>query len=449
MIVRWGVRRTVVVTSCLIVLCALTTGALVLRTQLRVGLEQAIADQTLSKANGIAQIVATGDYEPLLASNDRTPAFVQVIDTANRVVASSANVANLTVPFSNLRPRLGAVVRRSNGLSIDSGEPVVVAAVPVTSREASFVVLAATPLDITRAADQKALRLLLLVFPSLFAAAGATVWFAARRALRPVDAIQAEMASITASDLSRRVSVPGSNDEIARLATTMNDTLERLQKSASRQRRFVSDVSHELRSPLASMRNQLEASLLDPDGTDWPGFVHDMQIDQARLERMVTDLLLLARHDEGERSLLEPIDLGHLVRSELARRPVPVAQHRTVACDNVLIAGHEGGLLRIVRNLVDNAERHARSIVRIEVSTQNAEAVLRVINDGASLPPADRLRIFDRFVRLDEARSSDAGGSGLGLAIVAEIVADHQGTIVVDDHVDGIAFVVRFPTLST
>lgn len=289
------------------------------------------------------------------------------------------------------------------GLPIDTGERVAVASVPVRERGRRLVVLAASPLDLADATDTKVIRLLTILFPLLLVISAAVVWAATRRALRPVEAIRSEVAAITATDLSRRISVPPADDEIARLATTMNDTLDRLELAAARQRRFVSDAGHELRSPLASLRNQLEASVYDRPDQEWAATVADMRIDHDRLERLVADLLLLARHEERGSTVLEPVDLGYLVRSELARRP-PARDGvvRVVDAENVLVNGDYDLLVRVLRNLLDNSERHAASRVGVSVVSSMGVAVLVVEDDGSGIAPAERGKVFDRFFRLDK-----------------------------------------------
>ena len=440
-----GVRRSVVVSATLTLAVALLVGAVILRSQLKESLETSIADQTLLRAEGVAALVATGELDDVLRPSDRTPAWVQVVADDGTIVAATPNVSKLTAPFAPLPGGDRPVVRRMSGLSIDDGERVAVASVPVREGGRRLVVLAASPLDLADVTDSKVVRLLGVLFSLLLLVGATVVWVAARRALRPVEAIRSEVAAITATDLSRRVTVPPADDEVARLATTMNETLDRLELAAARQRRFVSDAGHELRSPLASLRNQLEASVYDRPDPEWAATVADMRIDHDRIERLVADLLLLARNDEHKTTAFEPVDLGYLARSEMARRPAREGLERVVAADNVIVEGDADSLARVLRNLVDNAERHAASRVSISVSASARGAVMSVEDDGPGIAQADCAKVFDRFYRLDEARSADAGGSGLGLAIVNELVARHGGTVAIEDGTRGVRFVVRIP----
>lgn len=221
---------------------------------------------------------------------------------------------------------------------------------------------------------------------------------------------------------------PGSRDEVARLARTTNETLTALEASVERQRRFVADASHELRSPIASLRTQLEVGAAHPELLDVPGAVADT----VRLQALAADLLLLARLDAGERPGRTALDLGALVREEVSQRggdriPVTVSVPDSGEFE---VAGSRGQLARVIGNLLDNAQRHARSAVTVSVRTaERGDVVVAVTDDGAGVPPQERERIFERFVRLDDARTRDDGGAGLGLAIARDVAARHGGRL--------------------
>ncbi|MFF3949094.1 sensor histidine kinase [Streptomyces sp. NPDC001902] len=277
------------------------------------------------------------------------------------------------------------------------------------------------------AAEQDAVRtavvFLLAGLPVMLAVVWTVTWLAARNALRPVDAIRAEMEAITSStDLSRRVPVSPARDEVARLARATNDTLTALESAVERQRRFVADASHELRSPIAALRTELEVASAHPALLDLDSAVNDV----ARLQTLASDLLLLARFDAGEEMPMEPVPLDELTRERAALRSgrVPVTVDATVA---VTVRGDRRGLERVLDNLLDNAQRHAGDSVAVRVTRDGRWALLEVTDDGPGIPAADRERVFDRFIRLDESRARDAGGAGLGLAIVRDIVHHHGG----------------------
>ncbi|GAA2438285.1 HAMP domain-containing sensor histidine kinase [Streptomyces glaucus] len=298
------------------------------------------------------------------------------------------------------------------------------AAVPVrTPAGDGFTVYAGAPLSAEHSAVRTALTAMLIGFPLLLGVVAAVTWLVTRRALRPVESIRREMAAITASaDLARRVPVPGTHDEVARLARTTNETLAALETSVERQRRFVADASHELRSPIASLRTQLEVAAAHPELLDLDGAVEDT----VRLQRLAADLLLLARLDAGERPADTRVDLAALAREAAAGRTGV-----TVRAEAVRVTGSRGQLERVLVNLLDNGQRHARSAVEVTVRRAGEHAVVEVADDGDGVPEADRERIFERFVRLDAARSRDDGGAGLGLAIARDVAARHGGTLTV------------------
>ncbi|MEU7258657.1 HAMP domain-containing sensor histidine kinase [Streptomyces rimosus] len=301
------------------------------------------------------------------------------------------------------------------------------------------VVRAGAPLAAEREAVGSVRTAMLIGLPCLLLVVAGVTWLVTRRALRPVEGIRREMAAITAStDLSRRVPEPGSRDEIDRLARTTNETLGALQESVERQRRFVADASHELRSPIASLRTQLEVGIAHPELLDAPGAVEDA----VRLQNLAADLLLLARLDAGERPADARIDLAALVREEVSQRVGDRIAVEVGEPAGVEVAGSRSQLGRVLGNLLDNAQRHARESVRVSVAREGEWAVLRVEDDGPGVPPEERERIFERFVRLDDARSRDDGGAGLGLAIARDVAGRHGGTLAVRA---GSVFELRLP----
>lgn len=265
-----------------------------------------------------------------------------------------------------------------------------------------------------------------------------------RKALGPVEAITSKLAKITATDLSQRVPVPKYHDEIRRLAETANQTLDRAEAAVEQQRRFASDASHDLRSPLTAMRAEIEEALLHSEDTDWPATARALLASCDRLQALVTDLLQLARLDAGAAPRREPLDLGDLAARELDRRPRKVKVVRDLA-PGVVVVGDRLALARLLNNLLDNGERHAVSTITVTVRREGGKGVLEVLDDGAGIPPDKRELVFQRFTRLDAARSKDAGGTGLGLSIARQIAQAHNGTLTIEDSDQGARFVLRLP----
>ncbi|WP_245647305.1 sensor histidine kinase [Microtetraspora niveoalba] len=264
------------------------------------------------------------------------------------------------------------------------------------------------------------------------------------KTLAPVDAITDKLARITASDLSQRVPVPPFQDELERLAVTANQTLDRAESAVDRQRRFASDASHDLRSPLTAMRAEVEEALLHPDDTDWQETGKALLDSLERLQHLVTDLLQIARLDAGAPGRSDPVDLAEMVAVELDRRPRKITVTRRLS-PGVVVKGDRLRLARLLTNLLDNAERHAESEVTVLVERRGDTAVLEVVDDGGGVPPEKREVVFQRFARLDAARSRDAGGTGLGLPIARQIAESHCGTLTLEDSPKGARFVLRIP----
>lgn len=308
-------------------------------------------------------------------------------------------------------------------------------------------------LEQTDTAVRAAVVLLAVGVPVLVLVLGVVTWSVTGRSLRPVERMRTEVETIRAAHPDARVVVPDTGDEVARLATTMNAMLDRLDRSAAGQRQFVSDASHELRSPIASIRQHAEVAVAHPDRTDVAEFSDVVRSEAVRLQDLVTGLLELSRLDEGGTGVRRPVDLDDLVLDAVtrarARVPSGATGDRAIRVDATGISaarvlGDERLLAGVVGNLVDNAVRHASSQVAVALAEQDGAAVLTVDDDGAGVPVAERDRVFERFVRLDEARSRDAGGAGLGLAIVWDAVRAHGGEAsVTDAPLGGARFVVR------
>ncbi|MFD6278156.1 ATP-binding protein [Streptomyces sp. NPDC060209] len=471
-----SVRAKAALGATLVVAVALTVAGLavlmVLRGNLtdRAGLEAEVA------AREVAGDLALGATYAELELGDEDTHPVQVTDEEGRVVAVSKDLEAISgtgtaqvepVPSAPVPspgdddddddddgsdPGRGEVSSDSpdftNGTATVDGETADYrfAAVELTTdKDVTLTVHAGAPLAAEQEAVNTVRNSMLTGLPVMLLVVAGVTWLVTRRALRPVEGIRRELAAITASeDLGRRVPEPESRDEVARLARTTNETLTVLEASVDRQRRFVADASHELRSPIASLRTQLEVGAAHPELLDVPGAVADT----VRLQVLAADLLLLARLDAGERPGRAAVDLGALVREEVSQRAADrIPPEVSVADAGLLeVTGSRGQLARVVGNLLDNAERHAERAVAVSVRADRGDVLVEVTDDGAGVPEGERDRIFERFVRLDDARGRDDGGAGLGLAIARDVASRHGGTLTVGAAPGGGArFTLRLP----
>lgn len=290
--------------------------------------------------------------------------------------------------------------------------------------------------------------ILAIAVPVALLLIGTIMWVVVTRALSPVTRIRTQVDAIDATALDRRVPTTGSGDEIDRLAGTMNRMLDRVEDGYRARQRFVGDASHELRSPLATMRQFAELARTHPDITQ-PAELIDVVIEEGgRMQGIVEGLLLLARLDEHAGVGFDPVDLDDLALTEAQRvRGLATCDVDAREVRPVQVTGNQRLLGQALRNVVDNAVRHARGAISLSTSTTPAgTAVIRVDDDGIGIPASERERVFERFVRLDEARSRDAGGTGLGLAIVREIARAHGGTVRVEaSPLGGAAFILELP----
>lgn len=437
------VRARITAVALLVVAISLIGGAIGMVTFLRRSLTANVRDAALLQARAVVDHLMEGDDERRIAVGDREGEFVQVLQ-GGRVLGSSHNLEGRP-PVANLRPRESREVT----VPFEDG-PFLAVAVSAATPRGHFTVVFGRTLETVTEPISAVIGLLATGIPLLLLVVGTTIWNVVGRALMPVEAIRSEVEAISTSELHRRVPVPPGDDEIARLARTMNVMLARLEESQQRQRRFVSDASHELRSPVSTIRQHAEVALSHPHGTAVDELAEVVLEEDLRLQRVVEDLLLLTKIDEGTLKLrTEPVDLDDLVFEEAGRLKASTQlQIDTSAVSAGRVLGDRGQLTRLVRNLTDNAARHSRGTVALSLHQDNGVAVLNVDDDGQGIPSSERERIFRRFVRLEEARDRDSGGSGLGLSIVAEIAAAHGGKVSVQDApLGGARFEVQLPSV--
>lgn len=422
------------------VLVALVVGAVafvgVLRTSLVDGVRSS-AEQTL---DGLGARVEADGAAAVEAEDDDVLAQLQ--DGHGRVLARAEDSPEQPLATEESRYR-------------HDGEPWLLVPDDVELPDGTDgVLVVGAPLEDADDAVRTVTVLLVVAVPGVVALMSLVTWLVVGRALRPVDRMRREVDAVEGANLHARVDEPGSGDEVDQLARTMNRMLARLEASQQAQRQFVSDASHELRSPLATIRQHAEVARAHPEVTGTADLADVVLGEGARLQDLVESLLLLTRVDERGRERDRAVDLDDLVFAEAARaRPVPPGTERSVRVDVVGVAparvrGDDRLLGRVVRNLVDNAVRHAERTVTVALATVDGDAVLTVDDDGHGVPEADRARVFERFVRLDEGRARDVGGSGLGLAIVDAVVRGHGGTVTVSAApAGGARFTVRLPVV--
>ncbi|GAA4535524.1 ATP-binding protein [Pseudonocardia xishanensis] len=461
---RLGVRTTTAlaaaITVAVVLLVAGAALVLGLNTLLRMQLMSAADQQATQLGERVAANFAGSEdikRNGILATGKRSD-YVEVVTDYNADPGHPPDVQNIgssdPLPeyplMADVLVRPGDVEVVDSWVTLNEGKDVEVLVVakgfefPPTGQH--FTVLAAQPVDFLHRAVDTVLVMVLFGVPVLVVLVGGATYLFAGRALRPVEAMRARVAGMSDRDLSGRVPVPPARDEVGRLAVTMNQLLDRLDGAQTTQRRFVADASHELRSPLATIASGLE--LLD--GSVAPAdrsTVRTLRGEAGRLDRLVDGLLLLARSDErGLQPNREDVDLDEIVEAERGRPSDVGGVAPEVRADPVRVSGDRAQLVRAVRNLVDNARRHARTRVLVSLTADGPTALVEVADDGPGVSPADRDRIFERFVRLDESRARSDGGAGLGLAIVREIVAVHGGTVeVAESELGGALFRLRLP----
>jgi len=435
-----------------VITATILAGFAVLAITLVVSVRANVTTTVSAYADSAAHSADDGTWPDPLASAAADPnMWAQVVDdSSGKVLASTANVANLPALYT-----LAPGHTTPTALATNRGDEQVVAERYVSGRT-SVVVFAGGSNRVLTIATSDIQGHLLFALPVVILGALAASWLLLGRALRPVERMRAEAAEITGSDLHRRIPEPAGDDEIGRLARTLNSMLDRIEQSSTKQRRFVSDASHELRTPLAAVRTSLEVGLAHPDQAPWPELAERAVTETTRLQRLVDALLLQARADAGVLvAQREPLDLAALARDEAAAPArIPVEVHADGA---VVVLGDADQLTRLIRNLLDNADRHAAAHVRLTVTTQADDtALIEVADDGPGIPAEDHERIFDRFVRLQTSRTRRPGssaGTGLGLSIARDIVTAHGGTITVTDSRPeppegagrGATFTVRIP----
>lgn len=364
-------------------------------------------------------------------------------------LATQIETYGLPAPSEADEDELAWQILDAAGTVVRSSEPLTDSHITVTEDAGPYTVVVFASLDEVDDSTEALVTPLLLGVPVMLLLVGGVTWLVVTRALAPVERIRREVESITGERLDRRVPEPPSRDEIHRLAQTMNRMLARLEDSRERQQQFVADASHELRSPLSSIRQAAEVAQSHPGALPEGELAEAVLEESGRMQRLVEQMLLLTRTGTAARRR-QDVDLDDLALAEARRMRRAGLTVDTSGVGAGRVRGDRAAMAQVVRNLADNAARHAAGAVAITVRSTDEFAELVVEDDGGGIPAEQRERVFERFVRLDEARARDDGGSGLGLAIVKEIVSAHAGTVTVTGSpLGGACLRVRFPLMGT
>ena len=418
--------------------CLAVAGGVLLLVLYR-SLETAAYNAAATRAEQIGQGLQTDsprEVDPSLLVTDSQVGVVQIVGATGTVLAASRE----SPPSALVSTSLSDGEVRNAGRIEDpaTGSDYWVSARGTAMSEGTATVLVGAAREPVVSVTTRVGALMALGYPVIIALLAAGTYWLVGAALRPVEAIRARVASISSTDLALRVPVPDTHDEIADLASTMNAMLARLESGRAAQHRLVSDASHELRSPLATITTALELASGRPEMIDGELIDESLLPEAHRMHQLIEDLLVLARSDEGALALRhDDVDIDDLLHAEASRLRSAGSLRVVTHIEACRTVGDRPALARVLRNLVDNATRYASSTVSLDCHAEPGHIVVRVADDGPGIPVADRTRIFERFVRLDPSRSRFSGGSGLGLCIVDEIVRSHHGTIAVGDAVQG------------
>ena len=431
---RWGIRKRSVLSAVVVVTFSMLVGGAFLLLVLQSSLVSAAWNDLAVRANDVARLVqeeGIDETRSTLAEDRRSAEQVQIIAEANRVVGWTIRGLR-SDPISTLRPAPDRTAREElPGVpALGGDDEVLVSARGVEVHGKRYVILVATPLEVQTDTMRTVGLLLLAASPLLVALVAVAIWILVGQSLRTVERIRRQVAEIDGRRLHERVEVPPTGDEIAALASTMNQMLEKLEQSDNSHRAFFSDASHELRSPLSTLVTTAEVASLDKSGKTWLDMQQTVLNESNRMQSLVEDLLTLAKVDARQLQLdVQDVDLEDVLDAEIKRLRTVSSLQINAKLQPVRVRGDERRLTQVFRNILDNAARHAESSIRVRMERRSGDVVVSVDNDGEIISPTDRNRVFERFARLDASRSTDGGGSGLGLAISREIMVAHGGTV--------------------
>ena len=409
-----------------------------------------VENSTRGAAHSVAAAARRGplpDPIPMPVASDIPR--VQVLDAAGKVISGDPETAEAPPMTVLARSALDTAVTVRDPVNLPERHAIATA-VPTKTARGAVTVLAVGSLDAADGQTADAVALSAVLGGICLALIAAVAWAVTGRTLRRVERLRGRVSAITASgDLTVRVNDAGT-DELTALAATLNEMLDALARSAERQRRFVADAAHELRTPIAGLSAAVDVARLHPETLDQATWTTELAEGHRRVARLVNDLLELARLDADAPVRRQRTRLDHLVADAVRRHLPPAVTLGAEHVEPAVILGDPDQVSRILTNLIDNALRYARHHVQIDLVCADGQAVVTVNDDGPGVPVAERQRIFDRFVRLDDHRAHSSGGSGLGLAMVKDLAHAHGGTVTVTDAPGGgAAFSLRFPLVIT
>jgi signal transduction histidine kinase len=431
--------------SSAVIVLVIVGAAILLAWRVHASLLDSLDASLRQQASDVAAQARSGALRALSVTGADSSTVVQVVKPSGHVVASSANIQGEPALFRLAATRGVRIAQVSGDLSSDPGV-YRVATVAVTTGSGPLTAYVAHSTASISSTTQSLETVLLIGAPLLIIAFSVVAWLLVGRALHPVEAMRAAVQRAPSDRPTWRLPDSGPHVELRRLASTFNALLGRLESSSEQQRRFLADAAHELRNPVATLQARLD---LHARSEAMPAEQTRALADEAgRLSSLIESLLALARLDARTPLRYTVLDLDDLVLDQVRRvsGARPTLQVDATRVSAAQVTGDRAALERLIANLLDNAVRHARRIVRVELAEAGHEVVLVVADDGPGIPHADRDRIFERFTRLDDARDRDSGGTGLGLAIVREVAVAHTGRVQVADSVQGARFEVRLPT---
>ena len=453
----FGLRARTTLIASLMVGIAIAVGSAALVFLVTYGLRASFQSTAETRAADIALLAQEGPIPASLPG--RGDALLAQVVVGGKVVASSRDLSGRG-PLVDLSPKPGETLSRqldsipdlqdpsNQVIDVDPNTAFLVTARGVSTKNGLATVIVASSLSPLEDTVGVLVPVLLAAAPIGLALVAVATWVLTGIAFRPVKAIRDRAETISSSAPGERLPVPIARDEIHDLAETMNGMLQRIEDSSVAQRQFISDASHELKSPIAAIRTMVDVARHDPSRVDLPALLGDVAAEDQRLELLVADLLLLATADEGGlRVSRRAVDLARIMSEEVASMvPRDGVTFEVVPMPPVEAVADEARVRQLMRNLLDNAVRHARTGVWVALAEEDGTARLTISDDGPGISEDSRERVFDRFVRIDKGRGRSDGGTGLGLPVSRAIVQAHGGTIQVANPLHGGATVeVRLP----